>query len=503
MRIDPVERERPLTRVDEPSGNGWRLKLPARPPRSWLLKLVVLMALVAAGVWAYRANLSAGRPAMDMTMRVSAGATPFPVTLATVERRAISGTVVYTGSIVPFNEEDIFPRVTGRIVEVPVYPGDAVRAGQVVARLDDLELSSRVREAEATAVSAQANRAQMEADVVAAAQAVVQAEKELAMVEAELAYAKSVAARSEHLVGVGAIPQQEYENDRAMALSQEAKRAAAQAKVEQSRAMETSARKKLEAAEAMAVQGRAALRTATVVRDYVTIVAPTSGYVAKRLVAPGVLVQPGTPILKITQIDRVRLQANVGEKDVASIRVGSPVAVTTVGTNEPVTGARVTAVFPFVDQGARTAVVEALVENRERRLLPGQYVTMQFSTGERPDATVVPRSAVARLGGKATVWVVRDGRVEARIVSTGLEDPDRVEITQGLAVGDLVVARGGEGLYSGARVVDVSTGQPSREAGGQAGHTGGRQPSAPAVGAPAPSHRPQDDTMKGMEHGGH
>jgi HlyD family secretion protein len=504
MRLDHVEPELPLApAADTPSGNAWRWQRPGRRGGSWLLKLVVLLALAAAAVWAYRANVASGRPGMDMNMRVSAGDTPFPVTLVQVERRAMTGTVVYTGSVAPFNEEDIFPRVTGRIVEMPVYPGDAVRAGQIVARLDDIELSSRVREAEATAASAQANRAQMEADVVAAQHAVVQSDKERAMVEAELAYARSVAKRSEQLVGVGAISRQEYENDRALALSQEAKREAAQAKVEQSRAMEASARKKLEAADAMVAQGRAALRTATVVRDYVTIVAPSSGYVVKRLVAPGVLVQPGMPIFKIAQIDRVRLQANVGEKDVASIRVGSAVTVTTVGTNQPVIGARVTAVFPFVDQGARTAVVEALVENPGRRFLPGQYVTMQFSTGERSDAAVVPRSAVARLGGKATVWVVRDGRAESRTVGTGLEDPDRVEITQGLAVGDVVVARGGEGLYSGARIVDTAAAAPSRESGGHAGPTSGREPAAPAeTSTPAPSERPAAGTMKGMDHGG-
>ena len=247
--------------------------------------------------------------------------------------------------------------------------------------------------------------------------------------------------------------------------------------------MESSARKKLDAADAMVAQGRAALRTASVVRDYVSIIAPTSGYVVKRLVAPGVLVQPGMPILKIAQIDRVRLQANVGEKDLASIRLGSLASVTTVGTKEAVPGARVTAVFPFVDQGARTAVVEALVDNPGRRWLPGQYVTMQFSTGERPGATIVPRSAVSRMGGKASVWIVRDARAESQPVAIGLEDPDRIEVTQGLTVGDIVVARGGEGLYSGARVADTAR--------------GAKPPAPPA------SNQPASDTMKGMQHGGH
>lgn len=429
-----------------------------------VMKIVAVSLVAVAGVWAYRANTRADRPAMNMNMRVASGDTAFPVALATAEPGRMSGAVTYTGSVVPFNEEDIYPRVTGRIVEMSVYPGDPVRAGQVVARLDDVELTSRVREAQAMRATAEATKAQMEAEVIAAQQGIAQAERELASTEAELTYARSVAARSERLVRSGAISQQEYENDRSLAASLEAKRDAARARIEQARAMATSAQKKLEAADSMISQAAAAARTAQIVRDYVTIVAPSNGYVVKRLVAPGVLVQPGTPILKLTQIDKVRLQANVGEKDVASIKLGSSVTVTTTAGGPPLT-ARVTAMFPFVDVGARTAVAEALVDNIGRRFLPGQYVTMQFSTGDRANAVTVPRSAVARLGGKGTVWVVKDDRAEPRSVTTGLENPERVEVTQGLSVGERVVTRGYEALYAGARVTDVTRDKPAVPAG--------------------------------------
>jgi len=195
--------------------------------------------------------------------------------------------------------------------------------------------------------------------------------------------------------------------------------------------------------------------------SYVTIQAPSTGYVVKRHVAPGVLVQPGMAILKLAQIDRVRLQANVGEKDVGSIRVGSPVTVTLAGAGQPPITARVTSVFPFVDQGPRTAVVEAVVDNPGRRFLPGQYVQMEFVTGERAQALTVPRGAVARMGGKATVWVVKDGRAEPHEVTTGLEGPERIEIVRGLVGDERVVARGHDGLYAGARVVDIPGAKPA------------------------------------------
>ena len=450
------------------SGNGWRRRIALRRGKSGILPLLMLAILVAAGAWAFYANVKSGGPAMDMSMRVTSGNTPFPVLIVPVERGTITGTVTYTGSVLPFNEEDIYPRVTGRIVEMLVYPGDAVRPGQVLARLDSVELSSRVREADAGLAAARANR--------------VQAEKELAVVVAEAGYARAVADRTAKLFTTGAVSRQEFENDGAAAV-------AAEAKVEAARA-------RIEAAISMLAQSEAMLSTATTVRDYVTIVASSPGYVVKRLVAPGVLVQPGMAILKVAQIDRVRLQANVGERDLASIRVGSPVQVTTTSAAQVPLTVKVTAVFPFVDQGPRTGVVEALVDNTARRLLPGQYVTMRFVTGERADALTVPAPAVVRMGGKATVWLAKEGRAESRAVTTGLEGPDRVEIREGLTGDERVIASGREGLYAGARVTDGSSPAPASSSAPD------EQKDMPGMpGMKQPTEKPS--TPKGGPHGGH
>jgi HlyD family secretion protein len=450
------------------SGNGWRRRIGVPRGKSGILKLLMLAILVAAGAWALYANLSPGRPAMDMSMRVTSGNTAFPVLIVPVERRTITGTVTYTGSVLPLNEEDIYPRVTGRILEMPVYPGDPVRPGQVLARLDSVELSSKVREAEAGLAAARANRVQME--------------KELAVVVAEAGYARAVADRTARLFTTGAVSRQEFENDSAAAVAAEAKVDAARARID--------------AATSMLAQSEAVLHTATTVRDYVTIVASSPGYVVKRLVAPGVLVQPGMAILKVAQIDRVRLQANVGEKDLASIRVGSPVQVTTTSVAHAPLTVTVTSVFPFVDQGPRTAVVEALADNTARRLLPGQYVTMRFVTGERADALTVPAPAVARMGGNATVWIAKEGRAEPRTVTTGLESPDRVEIRKGLTGDERVIASGREGLYAGARVADVSGPVPGSS---PAPDEQKEMPGMP--GMKQPTEKPS--TQKGGTHGGH
>jgi RND family efflux transporter MFP subunit len=450
------------------SGNGWRRRIGVPRGKPWILKLLMLGILVAAGAWALYANLSPGRSAMDMSTRVTSGNTPFPVLIVPVERGTITGTVTYTGSVLPLNEEDIYPRVTGRIVEMLVYPGDPVRPGQVLARLDSVELSSKVREAEAGLAAARANR--------------VQAEKELAAMVAEAGYARAVADRTARLFNTGAVSRQELENDSAAAVAVEAKVDAARARIE--------------AATSMLAQSEAVLRTATTVRDYVTIVASSPGYVVKRLVAPGVLVQPGMAILKVAQIDRVRLQANVGERDLSSIRVGSAVQVTTPSAAQLPITARVTSVFPFVDQGPRTGVVEALVDNAARRFLPGQYVTMRFVTGERADALMVPAPAVVRMGGKAMVWIAKEGRAEPRAVTTGLESPNRVEIRDGLTGDERVIASGSEALYAGARVADVSGPAPGSSPAPE------EQKDMPGMpGMKQPTEKPS--TPKGGAHGSH
>jgi multidrug efflux pump subunit AcrA (membrane-fusion protein) len=110
---------------------------------------------------------------------------------------------------------------------------------------------------------------------------------------------------------------------------------------------------------------------------------------------------------------------------------------------------------------------------------------MRFVTGEAPDALSVPRMALARLGGKARVWVVVDGRAEPREVQTGLEGSDRVEIRSGLTGDDRVVARGHENLYARARVAEVGATAPPGPGADHSSHGSPPPPSTPE--APARS----------------
>jgi multidrug efflux pump subunit AcrA (membrane-fusion protein) len=175
-----------------------------------------------------------------------------------------------------------------------------------------------------------------------------------------------------------------------------------------------------EAAAAVAEKG-AALTVARTVRGYTEIRASRGGYVVQRLVSPGVLVAPGTRLMRVAETRQVRLQAYVTARDLPGIAVGSRVEVGSPRL-PGVLSARVTAIFPAADPTARTSVVEALVDNRDGRLVPGDAVSLKLLGRYRPAALTVPTAAivfrtVAGAGPssrqEATIWLaVADGAAE-------------------------------------------------------------------------------------------
>ena len=132
------------------------------------LTLVTLFAVVLGTVWAVRRFHKPGQldvmtaQAMDMSaMRPPTGAAP--VVLASVRRGTLDSAVTYTGTVRAFNEQNISPRITGVLLTLPVYPGDRVRAGQIVAQLDTAEVGAKAAQADASARQARigANVAQI------------------------------------------------------------------------------------------------------------------------------------------------------------------------------------------------------------------------------------------------------------------------------------------------------------------------------------------------------
>jgi Cu(I)/Ag(I) efflux system membrane fusion protein len=177
------------------------------------------------------------------------------------------------------------------------------------------------------------------------------------------------------------------------------------------------------------------------VRRTMAITSPASGFVVEKAVLPGQRIMAGDAILKLADLGVVWVEGQVFEQDLASVRAGQTVGVTIDAFPSEEWVGRVAYVYPTLDAESRTTRVRVALSNSGLRLKPGMYATLHISGTARAAIVSVPRSAVLSTGRRNLVFVRRpDGMLEPRDVAVGFTTDDRVEIRQGLAAGETVVA---------------------------------------------------------------
>ncbi len=375
--------------------------------------------------------------AMDMSaMQPPRGA--IPVAIAIAKREAIEGFVTYTGTVQAYEDEDVFPRLTGRIVSMPVYPGNTVKKGQLLVQLDPTdrsEYASKLSESRYASEAAMNNASIARQELSeksyyleAAKFAESAAADELQQARSDLEYWSPEIKREANLLKGQVISQQEYDDELNKYNQAAAKVRQLVAKQNQAKSARLAANAAYEAAAHhvghivfAAREAEAATLTADITDSYTRIQAQSEGVVIKRLVSPGVVVSPGMLILKISHLKKVRVQAEVASADADKITVGNTVYIKSSELADDQIEANITSIFPAADVSTRTVIVEALVDNMGPRLLdkssnsrtlpnlssfhllPGDYVVMRISTGKE-NALVIPSSAVVWREGKAQAW---------------------------------------------------------------------------------------------------
>ena len=243
---------------------------------------------------------------------------------------------------------------------------------------------AKVRSAEALIQSAQAKARGAQADI-----GTNQARIEAAKADQGAATARVVQARAD-VQGAG----EEIGSVQAQIKGAQADVAAQNSQIKQTQSAADAARGRIEGAQAQTKQAQAAAQSAAATLGYAEIRAQLDGVVTQRLISPGTLVTPGHGILKIAQINPIRLQANVAESDLKRIEVGAPVQVKSSADATKSITARVTSIAPAVDPQSRTGLVEAIVQNPDAKFKPGEYVVMQITTGQVFGALKVPSRAI-------------------------------------------------------------------------------------------------------------
>lgn len=373
--------------------------------------------------------------------RVRAGGPPhtnngrdvIPAAVAVAHRTSIGNSFAVAGEFVPYQEIEMHAKVTGYVRKINVDIGDRVKTGQVLAVLEVPELMAQLEGAAAGVRHSQ--------------QEVMRAQNELARDEAQFAalHANSVRLDLANQARPGLIAQQELDDAHA-------KDRASAAQVESAKAALSAARQQLEVAQASNSQMAA-------MSDYTRIVAPFDGVITWRYADTGALVQAGTtasnsqPVVKLAQVNVLRLRIPVPESLAATVRVGQPADIAVQATGEHFTG-KVTRYTDALDRTTRTMQVEIDVPNDSYKLQPGMYANVALETQNRADALTIPIQAVQHKDGKSTVLVVdQQNRVQPREIQTGIEDPSRVEVISGLGEGDRVIV-GNFGAFQAGQMVE-------------------------------------------------
>src|SRR5262245_4999369 len=333
------------------------------------------------------------------------------VELAPVVHAEVNRELSVVGNLIGDQTVSVVPKTAGRLMDIGVKLGDRVNRGQRIAKIEDEEILEQVRQAEAAFDVAKATIRQREAD---------------------LALAKTNVERSRSLFQRQLLPQQTLDDA-------EAKYQSAQAALDLARAQNT--------------QSQSRLDELRINQQNTVITSPVNGFVARRAVDPGAFVSPNSPVVDVVDIIRVRMVANIIEKDLKQIAVGDTARVEVDAFPGEDFMRRIACVSPVLDPSTRTAPIEVEISNPQYRLKPGMYARVGIVTESHPNALVVPTNAVVDVNGTRGVYLSVNNAAAFHPVKIGIEGNERTEILDGVAIGDRVVTTGAAGLRNGDPII--------------------------------------------------
>ncbi|MDR1126121.1 MAG: efflux RND transporter periplasmic adaptor subunit [Deltaproteobacteria bacterium] len=341
------------------------------------------------------------------------GGRPVPVRTAAVTVDDVQQTLAVIGHVEPSASVSVASQVNGQLLEVLVKPGHYVKAGQILFRLDRRALEASLKQAEAM----------------------------LARDNAQLRRARQDLARYKALADRNYTSRQQYEQS----LSE------------------------VESLEAVIAEDTAIIDSAKVELGHTEISAPLSGRVGEILLDPGNIVKAGDMrLLLINTISPAKVSFSVPEKHLPELnrrmRQGKvEVRVLPEGdVGAPASGA-LSSIDNAVDRDTGSISMQAAFPNTDERLWPGQFVRVYIVMEAVPDARIIPfRAALEGMTGQYVYVVDSEHRVMPRPVKSYLIGNNRLQISDGLDAGEIVVTDGQLNLYPGAKVEIVSGDLPPR-----------------------------------------
>lgn len=289
-----------------------------------------------------------------------------------------------TGVVKAKNQIEIFPQISAAITDVYVRNGELVAKGKQLIRLRDKEFQERLKQA----------RANYQISVAQAKQA-----------DAKFTEASTELKRTSALAEKDLASRAELEAAQTKAVSAEADLDLAKARVEQAQAT---------------IDEREEALSETIIR------APVSGTVGDRNAEVGMLVNPGTRLFTLGQLDNMKIEIVLTDRMLQYIELGQRAEIYTENPASGALSASLTRISPFLHPVTHSTIAEIDVDNSDGRLIPGMFVTVDVHYGESEQATIVPLSALYEnpVTGVTGVYITQDSISTNTGSETGFTEKD-------------------------------------------------------------------------------
>ncbi len=366
------------------------------------------------------------------------------------QRSGISEQITADATLAPLAQAAISPKVTAPVKNFYVQRGSKVKAGELLATLENGDLAAAALDSKGAYTAAQATYDTATGAI--APEDYTRAQLDLAQAKAALDLNQSIVNGRTQLLAQGAIPGRDLDTAKAALVQAQANYDMAKQHLD---AVEQVSRKAaLENSQGQLTSAKGKYLGAQAQLSYTEIRSPIDGVVTDRPLFAGETAAAATPVITVMDTSALLAKLHIAQMQAQQLTVGAPAAVTIPGVPEPVP-AKVTLISPALDPGSTTVEVWLRIENPKGSYRVGTAVHATITGRTVADALAIPAEAVQTAADgvtKSVMLIGPDETAHKHSVILGMQTPESVQVLDGVAPTDMVITTGAYAMDDGTKV---------------------------------------------------
>jgi HlyD family secretion protein len=377
-------------------------------------------------------------------------------------RTTISKTLSADAVVFPLQQAVLTPKITSTIRSFLVQRGSRVHKGQLLAILENADLSAAAEQSKGEFQQAEASYATTTG--ASLPEQIQKAELDTAAAKSALDAQQQLYNSRKELFEQGGIPRRDFDSAQVSLVQARSQYEQAQKQLDDLHRIGQAQALKSAGGQLAAAKGK--FLGAEAQLSYSEIKSPIDGVVTERPQYPGELAAANQPLLTVMDLSKLIAKAHIAQSEAVALKVGDPAEMQLPGLQEKVKG-RVSLVSPAVDPGSTTIEVWVETTKPSSALKPGMTVQVQIAAATAQDALAVPASAVYKnADGTSFVLVAgSDQKAHAKTVETGIKSASEVQILSGIREGEAIITSGGYALPDNTQIKVEAPAQVEKDTG--------------------------------------